>query len=132
MCDRSYETIVVTTDAGDLTLRPAISKKGNPYWATMARRASGEPYFNSRGVNVNKNVLSGLPTEVTILGRTLKVRQDPTPKGQARVRASARIQLPGHGKMLFQLRVTELGAGIYNVMACIRTLGPGGPVLSEL
>ena len=111
-------------------------KYGNTFWAALSTYApsspkAGQRYYNSRGVVVSSNVVGSLPkvgSTVTISGTELKFEQR-TYEGKAvsdSVVATGTVMIPGVGKKLAKVIITDLGEGKFNLTASIRGEGKGG------
>jgi hypothetical protein len=110
-----------------LPLRTATAKSGNVFWGVLAKKASGERYFNRYGVNVAESVTGHPATikEIKVEGvGTVKVKHDTNEKGKARASATKTFTSPvDHEKWTLDFRATLMSDGIVNLSCSIHRTG---------
>lgn len=123
---------VTLPNGTELPMRARETQSGNTAWAVMQKKSkTDERYYSKYGVRiVGKDVLGGAaPKEgdtVTVDGTTFKLERKLNEREQVQLRTTGDIVIPGAGKKVFKLILTDVGEGEYNLIAEVHGKSEGG------
>lgn len=128
----TVSTIALDLAGTDLPMRAAVSKKGNEYFAVMAKNKRGERYMSRYGVPIPA-LDDMLPTEATVHGETVTLDPGISAGGNPRVSGGTQIVVNGNA-LNVTVTVSLKQDGNWNLIAKAIPTGGGnaGPRVQSI
>lgn len=118
------DTVALELVGTELPMRAAVSKKGNEYFAVMAKNKRGERYMSRYGVPIPA-LDDMLPTEATVDGKPVTLDPGISTSGNPRVSGGTQIVVNGN-PLNVTVSISLKQDGNWNLIAKAIPGGGGG------